>query len=147
MKIESLIAIRDRLKSYAPLLDYFVTTYPDKPVKFVIGSNINPSPIDYPFIGISGVRESKSAPPDLTRNQTVTVLFGVYEEVIENEIMRGVERLCDISELVLLAMEKQHLSAQPCVVSNGNMETEILNNNTPDFPYFQGKVTVTLTIR
>jgi hypothetical protein len=146
MRFEALTAVRDRLKSEAALLAYFIEHYPDTPLNFFIGAKLNPGAHEFPYIAVAPMTEEKAAYPSLERVPRLSIMYGVNDDAVDEGVYRGIRRVCEIGELILDALRKQPIGTQTdAVIWDGSAQTR--SDAGIQHPYYEGETIIPLLMR
>ena len=89
--------LRTTLQTHQPLIDYFTSHY-GKDAKHYIGYKRAPSANDYPSICYVPVRSQLGG--DFFDHHRVSLVIGVHEDGITNDVFDGVARLDDIVQII-----------------------------------------------
>jgi hypothetical protein len=151
MHFGALQAIRDRLRADPPLADYFAAQYPGLPLHFFIG--LKPDleagtgiPADlFPYIAVSPLVEDKPAHPGRERTYRLSLMFGVNDDRLEDGVFLGIQRMCEIGELILQALAAQPIGTSPRVVWSGEAQTR--SDAGVQHPYYEGEILLPVQVR
>ncbi len=97
MALDALLDLRNRIKSDVPLEDFFIAHY-DKPAKHLIGYKRSPNANDYPCICYVPV---KSKNKDIANQELISVIIGVNEKDIVDDVMLGHLRVAEAAALLV----------------------------------------------
>jgi hypothetical protein len=108
MSLDALKALRTRLSTNAALVAYYQSHY-DKAAKHMIGYNRSPSANDFPSICYVQTKSRRKFNRDGV--EAVSLVLGVNEPGITDDVFDGVTRLDEIEGLIMAALIPLKLDA------------------------------------
>lgn len=139
MALDALLDLRHRIKSDVPLEAFFIAHY-GKPAKHLVGYKRSPNANDYPCICYVPV---KTRNKDLSKAELISLIIGVNEKEIVNDVMMGHVRVAEAVEL-LEPIINEGVIAPGTIIMN---DYEV----TPDFgerhPFYETEVQLKLMRR
>ena len=112
MALDALLALRDRLSSDLDLDAFFVTHY-SKPAKHLVGYKRSGNANDYPFISYTPAKSHVETVNDTT---LVSVIIGINEPLVIDDVMQGHVRLSDAVKLLEPTINRGALSNKTLVL-------------------------------
>ncbi len=96
MALDALLALRDRIRADAELDAFFIEHY-GKSAKHIVGYKRSPNANDYPCLCYVPV---KSRNKDIAKNELISVIIGVNEPLINDDVLMGHLRVAEAAELL-----------------------------------------------
>lgn len=98
MSLVAMTALRELLRHSVPINDFFQTHY-GKPAKHLIGYKKAPTAHDFPSICYVMPRATRGG--DTNDEEVISIVIGVHEPGITDDVFNGVARLAELEALVL----------------------------------------------
>jgi len=114
MALDALFDLRNRIKSDVLLEAFFIAHY-GKPAKHLVGYKRSPNANDYPCICYVPV---KSRNKDITKNELISVIIGVNEKEIVDDVMVGHLRVAEVAELLEPIIKEGAISAKTIIIDD-----------------------------
>jgi hypothetical protein len=142
MRFEALVNVRDRLKNHAPLAGYLAAHYPDAAPNWFIGAKLKPAATEFPYVAVAPTLEDKDAEPSRERRPRVSILYGVNDDAVVDGVYVGIQRICEIGELILDALGKQPIGA-----ATWDGQAQSRSDAGLQHPFYEGEVMISLKVR
>ena len=128
MSLNALLALRSRLSTDAALNAFWQTHY-QKQARHLVGYRRSPSANDYPSICYVPTRTRLK---QIRNDQTsVSLIIGVNDPEITDDVFNGIIRLDEALELILIALDPLRLSANSVIYANESMVINDINGRHP----------------
>jgi hypothetical protein len=139
MALDALLDLRDRLRSDVPLEEFFIAHY-GKPAKHLVGYKRSPNANDYPFVAYVPVKMRNK---DISKAELISVIIGVNEKEIVDDVMLGHVRVAEAVDLLEPIINEGVIAPKTIILNDYEV--------TPDFgerhPFYETEIQLKLMRR
>ncbi|WP_333873057.1 hypothetical protein [Methylobacter sp.] len=115
MSLGALLALRQRLSTHAALNAYWQVRY-GKPAKHLIGYKSAPNANDFPFVCYVPTKAKRKF--NASGHIAASVVVGVHEQGITDDVFDGLSRLDELEELIMSALVPLKLDTEFTVAAD-----------------------------
>ena len=144
MIFQALTAIRYRLKHDAGIAAALTAWYPQSTPNFFIGVKLKPTAQEFPYFAVAPLRETRDRRKNAPRQQKISLMYGVTEDVVTDGVSIGLERIAALGELVYAALDKQPLCVDPMV--DWLSDAQMVSDAGVQHPHYEAELIFDVTI-
>ena len=124
----ALFAARAKLMADAPLAAFFQNRY-GRPARHFVGYKKPVSANDYPALCYVPIRAQRADSVGGMHKERVSIVIGIHESGITNDIFDGVTQLAAIEELVFNCLETGQLAANAMYLDEAVVTSDLSANH------------------
>ncbi len=139
MALDALFDLRNSIRRDVPLEEFFIAHY-GKPAKHIVGYKRSPNANDYPCLCYVPVKTKKQS---LDRSELISVIIGIKNEEIVDDVMIGHLRVAQAAELLEPIIESGRVGPKTLIFD----DYEIFPDMGERHPFYETELVLKLARR